>query len=493
MTVPGGPGSNVSRIEQEPKLKKALLATGLTCALGMFYAGVVAGESTAASQRVYPAGALPDPVFRTELQNVTNAGSDLRANLLPAKFAIAEEDVGGRATPLREAVAEAIENNPDIHAAKQEQEAARQRVAPAGALDDPMLEAGVVNLPAESLRFNREDMTMKMIGLSQRFPYPGKRALRQDVAAKVAEATFYDYQETMNRVKRDVKIAYFDLALVIESTRLTEKNKRVLEQFLSTADARYKVGQASQADVLKAQTQVAKMNDELIKLSRERRMIEAELNRALGRAPDLAAPLPLLPTLKEVALRPEELRSIAAATRPQLLALQSTLASGEKALQLARNEYYPDFDVRLSYGQRERSPMGDRREGMVSLTVAINLPLWRESKLGPRVAEATAMRDRTTSMFRAQQNEVSSRLRQETANVEQNFKSARLYETTVLPQAKLTVESSLAAYRVNRVDFFTLLDNQMTVRNYEIGYAAAVVNHNKAWAELEFITGKEMN
>ncbi|WP_455153195.1 TolC family protein [Cupriavidus basilensis] len=71
--------------------------------------------------------------------------------------------------------------------------------------------------------------------------------------------------------------------------------------------------------------------------------------------------------------------------------------------------------------------MGGRREDMVSLTVAINLPLWRGSKLGPRVAEATAMRDQTTSMLQAQQNEVSSRLRQETANVEQNFKSARLY------------------------------------------------------------------
>jgi outer membrane protein TolC len=414
------------------------------------------------------------------------------ALLLLARCAVAEEQVGGPAMPLREAVAEALKNNPEIPAAKQEQEAARQRIAPAGALDDPMLEAGVVNLPVESLRFNREDMTMKMIGLSQRFPYAGKRALRQDVAVKEAEAMLHGYQETVNRVTRDVKIAYFDLALVIETTRLTEKNKRVLEQFLTTAEARYAVGQASQADVLKAQTQVAKMTDELIKLARERRMIEAELNRALGRGPDLVAPLPQLPTLKEVAPRLEELRQVAVTVRPQLLALQSTIARGEKAIQLARREYYPDFDVRFSYGQRDRSPMGDRREDMVTLTVAINLPLWRASKLGPRVAEAIAMRDQTTSTLQTQQNEVASRLRQETGNVEQNFKSARLYETTVLPQARLTVESSLAAYRVNRVDFFTLLDNQMTVLNYEIGYATAVVNHNKAWAELEFITGKEL-
>ena len=395
--------------------------------------------------------------------------------------------------PLRDAVAEALRNNPDIEAARHEQEAARQRIAPAGALDDPMLEAGVVNLPVESLRFDREDMTMKMIGLSQRFPYPGKLALRRDVAAQEAETMLHGYRETVNRVSRDVKIAYLDLALAVESTRLAENNKRVLEHFLATAEARYAVGQASQADVLKAQTQVAKMAVELIKLARERGTIESELNRALGRAPDLAALMPQLPTLRELVSRPEELRQAAVTTRPQLLALQSTVARSEKAIQLARKDYYPDFDVRLSYGQRDRSPMGDRREDMVSLTVAISLPLWRENKLGPRVAEATAMRDRATSMLRAQENEVASRLRQEISNAEQNLKSARLYETTVLPQARLTVESSFAAYRVNRVDFFTLLDNQMTVLNYEIGYVTAVVNHNKAWAEIEFITGREIN
>ena len=391
--------------------------------------------------------------------------------------------------PLREAVAEALGNNPDIQTAKKEQEAVRERISPAGALDDPMLEAGVVNLPVESLRFNREDMTMKMIGLSQRFPYPGKRALRQDVAVKEAEAVLHGYQETVNRVTRDVKIAYFDLALVIESTQLTEKNKRVLEQFLTTAEARYAVGQTSQADVLKAQTQVAKMTDELIKLARERRTIEAELNRALGRKPDLASSVPELPGLKDAMPQIDALRDEALRTRPQLMALHSTIARNEKALQLARKEYYPDFDVRFSYGQRDRSPLGDRREDMVSLTVAINLPIWRESKLGPRVAEATAMRDQAASMLQAQQNEVTARLRQEVANVEQSFKSARLYETTVLPQARLTVESSFAAYRVNRVDFFTLLDNQMTVLNYEIAYATSVVSQNKALAEIEFIAG----
>jgi outer membrane protein TolC len=189
-----------------------------------------------------------------------------------------------RSPQLQELVAEAVSNSPEIRAAGNERLAAQHRVSPAGALDDPMLEAGVLNAPLKtSDTFRREDMTMKMLGLSQKFPFPGKRDLRQDVAAKDAEAVAYAYQETVNRVIRDVKVSYFELAYVAESARLVEKNRQVLDQFLKISESRYSVGQGNQSDVLKAQTQLSKMADELIKLARERRAIEAELIRALGR------------------------------------------------------------------------------------------------------------------------------------------------------------------------------------------------------------------
>ena len=386
-------------------------------------------------------------------------------------------------TPLLEILTEALQNNAEIQAAGKESEAAQHRISPAGALDDPMLEAGVINLPTNSLRFDREDMTMKMIGLSQRLPYPGKRGLRQDVAAKDAETVGFGYQETVNRVARDVKVAYIDLGLTLETTALVEKNRQVLEQFLRIAEGRYAVGQGTQADVLKAQTQLSKMTDELIKVARERPTLEAELNRLLGRNANAAAPAPAPPQLREETLRLESLRETALAQRPQLLALQSIVARNEKALDLARKDYYPDFDVRMSYGQRDNMPDGTRRSDMMSLTVAINLPVWREEKRAPRVAESLAMRDQ------AQRNEVAAKLRQQVALADQSLQSARLYQTTILPQARLTVESALPAYRVNRADFLTLLDSQMVVLNFEISLAAAIASHNKALAEIEFLTG----
>jgi len=393
---------------------------------------------------------------------------------------------------LRRLLADALRNNPEIKALDSEQQAAQSRIAPAGALDDPMLEAGIVNLPVESLRFNREDMTMKMIGLSQRLPYPGKRELREQVAAKEAGVIGFNRQEVVNRVIRDVKLSYFDLAFVVESARLVQNNRIVLEQFLRVAESRYAVGQATQADVLKAQTQLSKMLDEASRVGRERLTIEAELVRAIGRYESLANVVPPMPEIAEATFDLDALQKQARASRPQLAALQSSIERGEKALELARKEYLPDFDVRFQYGQRDRTSDGLRREDMVSLIVAINLPVWRQNKRDPRVAEAQAMRDQALSMYKAQENELDAKLRQQIAAAEQSRRSLRLYDTGILPQSRLAVEAALSAYRVNRIDLLTLLDNRMTVFGFELSRAQAIVNYNKALAEIDFLTGKAL-
>jgi cobalt-zinc-cadmium efflux system outer membrane protein len=397
---------------------------------------------------------------------------------------------GNHFAVLPSLITEALQNNPEIQAALQERDAAGQRIAPAEALDDPVLEAGVINAPLAASPFNREDMTMKMIGLSQRLPFPGKRGLRKDVAAQDAQSIGYGYQETVNRVVREIKTAYFDLGLTLETTRLVEKNKLILEEFSQIAQDHYAVGRGTQADALQAQTQVSRLRDELLRLARARPTLEAELIRALGRNAAVAAPTPEPPQLREEPLNLESLRETAFSQRPQLLALQSIIARNEKALDLARKNYYPDFDVRLAYGQRDNMLDHTRRPDMVTLTVAVNLPVWRENKLTPRVMEALALRDQARSQYQAQRNEVAARLRQQIALAEQNLQSTRLYQSAILPQARLTVEAALSAYRVNRVDFLTLLNSQMTVFNYEVIRVTTMAGYNNALAEIDLLIGK---
>ncbi len=397
-----------------------------------------------------------------------------------------------KAPALGSLIGEALQNNPELRAAAKETEAAGERVRPAGALEDPMLEAGLLNVPIQPFRLNREDMTMKMLGLSQKLPYPGKRALREQVAAKDAETLGYGLRETTNRVVRDVKLAYFDLALTDETVRLLQSNRLILEQFLRIAEGRYAVGQAAQADVLKAQTQLGRMSEELVRMERERPVMEAELVRLLGRRGN-ALPIAVeLPSLREAALNLESLQEAALRERPQLLGLQSAIERSAKTLELARKEAQPDFDLRFSYGQRDRDLAGMPRDDLVSFTVAMNLPVWRADKIEPRIAEAQALREQTLEMLRAQQNEVLARLRQQVAVTEQSRKSVHLYQTTILPQARLAVEATLAAYKVSRADVLMLLDSQMSLFGYEISRAKELVNFNKSLAEIELLTGKQM-
>jgi len=401
-------------------------------------------------------------------------------------------DVALGAQTLSSLVDEALRNNPELRAASNEAEAAKQRVRPAGALEDPMLEAGLLNAPIQPFSLNREDMTMKMLGLSQKLPYPGKRALREQVAAKDAETLNYGLRETSNRVVREVKIAYFDLALTDETVRQLKSNRQILEQFLRIAESRYAVGQAAQADVLKAQSQIGRMNEELLRMERERPVTEAELARLLGRRMDETPITVELPGLSDIALNLEALRQTALQQRPQLLGLQSAVERSTKAVDLARTEKQPDFDVRFSYGQRDKNPLGEPRQDVFSLTVAMNLPVWRADKIEPRIAEAQALREQALDLQQAQENEVLARLRQQVATAEQSRKSVRLYETAILPQTRLAVESTLAAYKVSRADLAMLLDSQMSLYGYEISRARELVNFNKALAEIELLTGKRL-
>ncbi len=408
-----------------------------------------------------------------------------------AAFASADEAMmNAPASSLQQLIGEALKNNPEIAAASHEKEAAGHRISPAGALEDPMFEAGLINVPFQSLRLNREDMTMKMLGISQRLPYPGKRGLREAVAAKDAESVAFGYRETVNRVVRDVKLAFYDLALVDRSIAAVERNRRLVEQLLRIAEGRYSVGQGAQAELLKAQTQLAKMSEELLRMRRERRSMEADLARAVGRGVQPASIEAVMPGLEAALPAIDRLRETALQNRPQLLGLKALIDKGQKALDLARKDYYPDFDVRFQYGQREKDLEGMPRSDVFTLTVAFNLPVWGKQKLDPKVAEAQAMREQAISMYQVQENDLLAKLRQQVAIAEQSRESAKLYETGILPQARLALESAFAAYRVNRVDFPMLLDSQMTVLNYEVNHAAAVVAFNKALAEIDQLTGK---
>jgi outer membrane protein TolC len=387
-------------------------------------------------------------------------------------------------------VEEALQNNPEILAARKKWEVYKEKVPQAYALEDPMFGFGIVNLPT-NFSFKDEDMTMKEFSLSQKFPFPGKRPLMKEMAEKEAEAVFNEIQEKANRIIREVKATYYELSYNYRSTEITQRNKEILETFVKIAETQYAVGMGIQQDVLKAHVEVSKMVDELIMLGQKKRALGAKLIALLNRSPESLMGKPEEVTFKKLPFTIEELQKMALDVNPTLKGMKKMIEAKEKAYALAKREYYPDFNFRFAYGQRDNGPEMKRRD-MLSGMMEMNIPIFYKSKQDRKVAEIKADILGAEAQYRAMKNEVLFMITDMSSMIQRVERQIDLYKTGIIPQASLQINSAMSAYRVNKADFMTLLDSQMTLYKYELEYHQALTEYEKNVANLEATVGKRL-
>ena len=166
-------------------------------------------------------------------------------------------------------VAEAEARNPELAAARKAAEAAAARVPRAGALEDPMLSAGIANLPVNDPRLGQDFMTMAMLGLSETFPYPGKRGLREDIARALAESADWEAESIRQKVVAEVKTTYYELYFLDRALEVTRRNDTLLAGFVRVTSVKYGVGTASQPDVLKSQVERTRLSDQIVPLEQD--------------------------------------------------------------------------------------------------------------------------------------------------------------------------------------------------------------------------------
>jgi outer membrane protein TolC len=246
--------------------------------------------------------------------------------------------------------------------------------------------------------------------------------------------------------------------------------------------------------VLKAHVEVSKMVDELIMLDQRKRALEAKMNALLNRPPEAQLGEPGEVTFRKLPLTVEELQKMALDINPTLKAMKKMIESKEKAYALAKREYYPDFNFKFAYGQRDnsRGPEVIRRRDMLSGMMEMNIPIFYKSKQDRKVAETKADVLNWEAQYRAMKNEVLFMVADMTAMTNQRKRQYELYRTGIIPQASLQVNSAMSAYRVNKVDFLTLLDSQITLYKYEIEYHQALTEYEKSVANLEAVVGKRL-
>ena len=392
---------------------------------------------------------------------------------------------------VEQLIEEAVQNNPEILAQKKRWELFKEKIPQASAFEDPMFGFGIISLPT-NFSFKDEDMTMKEFSLSQKFPFYGKRRLMGEMAGKEAEAVFNEIQEKVNRIIKDVKTAYYELSHVYRTTEVTQRNKKILEDFAKIAETRYAVGEGIQQDVLKAHVEVSKMVDELIMLGQRRKALEAKLIALLNRPPDSPMGEPEEFLYRTLSFTIEDLQKTALETNPTLKGMKKMIEAKEKAYDLAKREYYPDLTARFAYGQRDNGPDMNRKD-MLTGEVMINIPIFYKSKQERKVAEAKADIQATEAQYRAMKNEIQFMIADMASMIQRVERQVELYKTGIIPQASLQIGSAMSAYRVNKADFMTLLDSQMTLYRYELEYHLALTEYERNVANLEAALGKRLS
>jgi outer membrane protein TolC len=394
------------------------------------------------------------------------------------------------ALDLEQLLQEARQNNPGIQAAASRWEAMREKPAQAGALDDPMLSLGIVNLPT-SLNVRSEDMTMKEVGISQKLPFPGKRALMSEMALKEAQAAEQGIAEKANQVVKEVKATYQELSHVHRALEVAQRNQEVLQSLVKIVESRYALGQAAQTDLLKAQVEVSKMVDEIIMLGERKKAVGARLNALLARPAGTPLGRPADPLLRHLRLSADELRQAALEHNPTLQAMRRMVEAKTTAQELAKADYYPDFTLRFAYGQRDNGEDVERRD-MLTGMVEINLPIWREAKLERKQAETKADTASAEAQWQSMKYEIFSMIAETQTMLSRGERQIDLYQSGILPQARLQVDSSLRTYAGGRAEFMGLLDSQMSLYKFELDYHQALTEYEKNMANLEALVGKPL-
>jgi len=392
---------------------------------------------------------------------------------------------------LASLVEEALANNPEVKASEARWQTFSERVRQAGVLEDPMLMLKVQNLLVrDPIAFDREVMTAKVLGISQAFPFFGKRALQREGAEKEAEASRWTLEERKLELRRMVKEAWYQLFFVSHSQKIVEKNIGLLDDLTRFTETMYGAGQGQQQDVFKAQVERSKMEDMRIVLQQKQRSLVATLNALLYRPADsVIATVPVVELVPLIA-KAEELETLAEENRPLIRTLVAQLDKARVSRRLADKEYYPDFTVSLEYMQRDPA-MEEEGYDMYGAGVTFNLPLQRERRHA-MVAEAESETRMAQEELNLLRNQIRFGIADVLARLERSRKLAELYRGGIIPQAGHSLEAAMAAYRVGKADFMNLLDSQMDLFNFEREYYDAVAEHQMQLARLEGVVGKEL-
>jgi len=392
---------------------------------------------------------------------------------------------------LNSLVKEALENNPGIKAATAKWEASTKVPSQEGSLPNPIIGGRFKNVSFSEITLGEDPRSDIQAFFKQEIPFPGKLSLREKVALEKSESQKWVAEAIKRKIIADLKEAYFDWFFINKSIAITEQNKDLLKKFIKIAEAKYEVGLGIQQDVLKAQVELSGFIKMLELFYKKDAIIEEKIKKILNRSQDSPIGKPEEIRKSDLKMSLEELIEATKDIAPILNASGKLINSKEESLNLSRKGYLPDFILEATYFNRDGGG-GNDLDGIWQVGLGIKAPIyfWRKEKYG--VEEAILELWAAKENFVSTENKLLFEVKENYITAKTAEKLIELYTTGIIPQSTLSLESAISGYQVGDVDFLTLINNFLTLYNFELEYYEQLTDYEKSLARIEEITGLDL-
>ncbi len=368
------------------------------------------------------------------------------------------------ALSLQEAEQLALRADPGVKSLVSRQQSLQALSLAAAEWPDPVIRMGMMSLPTDSFNTGQEAMTQLLAGVVQKFPRGDTLALQQRQYSEQSVAMDYAARDAQLQVLQTVRQIWVDILLRQGQRQVSEQARAVFSSLVDSTRDYYASGQAQQQDVLQATVELGRVEDRTARFGQEERQLYAQLSAFI----DLSAGQALAPQWPEwPALDGVETTLAKLKRHPRLMALQQQFAAAETSVDLARQQYKPEFSLDASYGVRSGyDPTGQSRPDLFSLMLVMDVPLFHRQ----RQDNITAARLASSSAFALERDDAHRRMaaqaREQHARLQELQSRLELYTTVLLPQAEFSADSAYSSYQSTTSDLSGLL--RARIAEYEL-------------------------
>ena len=379
-------------------------------------------------------------------------------------------------------VREVLAANPSVESARQSFRAAAARVRQAGPWSDPMLELGVAPLSLGS----RDARLGYEVSVSQELPWFGKRGLERDAASADSEAARADYEGMRRDLALTAATLYDQYYVATRALEINAHHGALMRAMRDAALAQLEIGRGSAQDSVRAEVELARLEQETLTLQSQREVLIAQMNELMHRAPESALPAPAANlTLPSASVDADaRLEGEARANRAEITAAKQRARAAQTRAERAARDAYPDLTVSTSYNS-----MWDMPEHRWMVGIGLSLPLQAERRAGAR-DEANAMRAQYESESARASDHVTAETFVAARRVREATALVRSFDERLLPLAQRQLELARAAFTASQTSLSELISAEKGVRDTELERERALADVDIRDAELERALGR---